>query len=195
MKREDDLDFEIMDDDLYERKHDTVENSDEDEEWEMDIGSIFSKGIKIPYVFLGVGILLLIVLFVIISRSNQGLDSSQIRLLESRIKQLEKKLVVLKTIDKRLATMAQPSDDLKILIDKVDKLETLLSKRTVTVPQREPASTAVKRAEALYHEVRSGETLYSISRSYGLTVDELLQLNKLEGKAVIQPGQRLLVSE
>jgi hypothetical protein len=45
-----------------------------------------------------------------------------------------------------------------------------------------------------YHTVNSGESLWGISRRYGLTVKNVRILNKLNGKSVIYPGQKLLVT-
>jgi uncharacterized protein (TIGR00159 family) len=45
--------------------------------------------------------------------------------------------------------------------------------------------------ETRYHLVRSGETLWGISRRYGVTVEELRRLNQLEPGAVIYPGQKI----
>ena len=45
----------------------------------------------------------------------------------------------------------------------------------------------------LYHEVSKGETLYRISRKYGLSVDELQRLNNLKNNQ-IYPKQKLLVT-
>jgi len=42
-----------------------------------------------------------------------------------------------------------------------------------------------------YHVVQKGETLYSISKKYGLTVEELRRLNKFNKESLLQPGQRL----
>jgi len=47
--------------------------------------------------------------------------------------------------------------------------------------------------ENRYHEVSKGETLYRISRKYGLSVDELQHLNNLENNQ-IYPKQKLLVT-
>ncbi len=44
------------------------------------------------------------------------------------------------------------------------------------------------------HRVRSGESLWSISRRYGMTVPQLARMNNLSSKATIQPGQRLQVA-
>lgn len=48
-------------------------------------------------------------------------------------------------------------------------------------------------AGAAYHTVRSGESLYSISRRYGVTVGRLAALNGISAQSVIRPGQRLRV--
>jgi lipoprotein NlpD len=44
-----------------------------------------------------------------------------------------------------------------------------------------------------YHTVRSGETLYSIARSYGLDYRQLAQWNRLGDGSMIRVGQRLLL--
>ena len=43
------------------------------------------------------------------------------------------------------------------------------------------------------HLVKKGETLYSISKQYGLSVSQLMVFNKLSKGAVINPGQSLKV--
>jgi membrane-bound lytic murein transglycosylase D len=45
---------------------------------------------------------------------------------------------------------------------------------------------------AIYHTVVTGDTLYNISRRYGLSVQELMALNGLENN-VIRKGQQLKV--
>ncbi|MGH8251519.1 MAG: LysM peptidoglycan-binding domain-containing protein [Steroidobacteraceae bacterium] len=48
--------------------------------------------------------------------------------------------------------------------------------------------------ERRIHRVKSGESLWSISRRNGMTVAQLARLNGISTKAVLQPGQRLQVS-
>jgi membrane-bound lytic murein transglycosylase D len=48
--------------------------------------------------------------------------------------------------------------------------------------------------ERRVHRVRSGESLWSISRRYGMTVAQLARMNHISTKAVLQPGQRLQVA-
>jgi LysM repeat protein len=45
-----------------------------------------------------------------------------------------------------------------------------------------------------YYKVRTGDTLYKIAKKHGLTVDELKQLNQLEGDD-LNPGDRLIISQ
>ncbi len=51
-----------------------------------------------------------------------------------------------------------------------------------------PTPTAV-----LYHTVRPGQTLWDIALTYGLSLDELLNLNSISAELILQPGDALLV--
>lgn len=48
--------------------------------------------------------------------------------------------------------------------------------------------------ERRVHRVKSGESLWSISRRYGMTVAQLARMNHISTKATLQPGQRLQVA-
>lgn len=45
------------------------------------------------------------------------------------------------------------------------------------------------------HIVQRGETLYSISRSYGVSLDELCSVNGIQNSSVVKAGQRLSVPQ
>ncbi|MDP9361929.1 MAG: transglycosylase SLT domain-containing protein [Acidobacteriota bacterium] len=45
-----------------------------------------------------------------------------------------------------------------------------------------------------YYAVKKGDTLYSIARSHGLSVDELLDLNALDRDHKLHPGERLQIT-
>ena len=47
--------------------------------------------------------------------------------------------------------------------------------------------------QELVHTVRAGETLFSISKKYGLSVDELKQLNSIGSQNIITVGQKLRI--
>ncbi len=63
---------------------------------------------------------------------------------------------------------------------------------TTDPPTPNPPTTTPPAGQAQYHTVVAGETLYAISRRYGLTVDRLKALNNLTGN-IISVGQRLRV--
>ncbi len=69
---------------------------------------------------------------------------------------------------------------------------------TTTKPRDDkPAVKSPSQMEAtrtIYHTVKKGETLYSISRRYqGSNVNDLIRINKLNKKATIYPGQTLKI--
>jgi LysM repeat protein len=59
------------------------------------------------------------------------------------------------------------------------------------VPESE--SKKEEKTRTKYHIVRAGETLYSISRGYGLSVDELRKFNDLKNDITIYPGQKIVI--
>jgi len=73
-------------------------------------------------------------------------------------------------------------------------------KPAATTPPAQPkpqAATPPKPAASkpVLHEVSAGETLYRISRTYGVTVDEIRQLNKIGANDLIHPGQVLTIKK
>jgi N-acetylmuramoyl-L-alanine amidase len=68
---------------------------------------------------------------------------------------------------------------------------------------REPPATAAKRDSAPaapaahsagWYTVRAGDTLYAIAQRHNKAVQDLIRLNNLTARAVIQPGLRLRVN-
>ena len=49
-------------------------------------------------------------------------------------------------------------------------------------------------AEILYHKVKAGETIQSISKKRGVSIDKICQLNHLSSKSHVRPGQILRYS-
>lgn len=47
----------------------------------------------------------------------------------------------------------------------------------------------------LYHSVRSGQTLWEVALTYGLSLEQLLTLNNIDQNAILQPGDQLLVRQ
>lgn len=57
--------------------------------------------------------------------------------------------------------------------------------QVLTVPTPKSTST--------YHDVQQGETLTSIARKYGVTVEALKAANVFDDNSILQPGQVILV--
>lgn len=63
------------------------------------------------------------------------------------------------------------------------------------VPGRSGSAVATSDAtEPQYHRVRTGESLWTISRRYDVSMNQLRTWNGLGGRSVIHPGQRLRVT-
>lgn len=98
------------------------------------------------------------------------------------------------------------ADRMNRLEKQISSLEQKLNRTASSVsaaPPAKPVSTAepaaeVKKSrstkkEAIFHTVKKGETLYSISKKYKTTVAQLRKLNRLAEDADIYPGNNILV--
>ncbi len=61
------------------------------------------------------------------------------------------------------------------------------------VTEEEQRKPSPKRVLHKVHEVEPGETLWNIAQRYGMSVDEIVRLNKLNPSQTIYPGQKVLV--
>lgn len=60
-----------------------------------------------------------------------------------------------------------------------------------TEGESSPDSSSAPPAKPKVHEVRSGDSLWSIAHRYGLSIGVLRRLNKLGARAMVHPGQKL----
>ena len=60
-------------------------------------------------------------------------------------------------------------------------------------PTAAPDATDVEIEEPVYHQVQPGESLWSISRKYGVTVEELVSLNGLSEPNKLSVNQRIQI--
>ena len=142
------------------------------------------------------------------SESNNLAEKEHVLALESKLDQLERKLGDLEQID-RIAGET-PENQFNLLNDRLAKLETSIttkidqiitelegikstdaSKQKTKTEAPKPAKQNQKEIKSTVHKVQAGETLYRISRRYGLTIDQLLKYNKLTPDTKIYPGQEL----
>lgn len=161
----------------------------------------------------GAGILILIVLIALFSGGDNKLSTRDLSSIQIRLDQLDKRLTHLEGMEARIASLerqekgweqsvAEVDRSGKSLTQRLDKLTQKLDqleKRMASAPAKTEATYPIQRRpfppdKGRYHEVRSGETLYRISRQYGISMDELCRLNNLTPEQAIHPGQKLLVA-
>jgi LysM repeat protein len=164
-------------------------------------------------VFGGVGVLILITIFILISGGDNGGSSEDLKSIKAGIVQMDKRIDRLKDVEKRASYLEAEVKKLKQSMSKIDRaggslkkeLDVLTQKMarlqkgmaspavdtsTKKVVKKEPASQDKKQ----YHTVRSGDTLYSIARKYRISLNELRRINNLTPNQDIYPNQRLLVT-
>jgi len=145
------------------------------------------------------------------SGSDSSEGSQRLTLLENRINRLESRLAALEPgkgqedsagpdnqkiaqymgrFDRFEVATAKRMDD---LTKRLDSLSKKLPGDQAPVSKHPAKDTSAAKPEPQFHLVSKGETLYSISRAYGLTLNELRRLNKLDDKAAIYPGQKLKI--
>jgi LysM repeat protein len=168
---------------------------------------------RLMLAFLGVGLVAVVMIFVwFLEKPRSSSSAKRISLLESKIEQLEKTIAKINAIDEKLETLENQSQKFMFAVDRLDRFETSISWRMEQVdkklaalqkvteeagakPDVAPPSPVVSRNDSTesYHTVSTGDTLYSISRRYGLTVEELRKTNKLPEGATIYEGQKLII--
>jgi LysM repeat protein len=104
-------------------------------------------------------------------------------------------------LEKQQAELQAKSSN-SVIVNEVETLSSKVSalekRMTLSQANKKSSTDSPKQSKAVkkrYHEVKKGETLYRISKQYGITVDELRRLNKLSPNQPIEVGQKLLVSK
>ena len=59
--------------------------------------------------------------------------------------------------------------------------------------QQKTRVSAPSKSKGRYHTVRRGDTLYSISKKYSVTIDDLLKRNKMKKGQELKIGQKVLL--
>ena len=155
-----------------------------------------------------IGFTFLIFLLILLLGATMGVIIGS----KTRIKLLENRIAKLENIEYRLTEIWEQVDSFDRFKDRLDKLEVSLSKTENFVKNLDrlpkkiadntptevesplPSKIAPKIAQKQYNTVTSGDTLFSISHRYGLSIQKIRRLNKLTKASVIYPGQKLLVS-
>ncbi len=162
---------------------------------------------KVSLIFMATGLLALIIFFAVVFPKDRE-DRTQFGSSDDRLRQTEERLLSqLKVLEDRLAHLEERDQSFKQMIHRLDGLNASLSSKVAhmekiveSLQKKVPASGPTRvpdvprrRTALRYHRVQTGDTLYQISRAYGLTVDELRHMNNLAPEAAIKPGQKLIV--
>jgi len=132
---------------------------------------------------------------------GRGTPSSEVGPLQSKVVALEQRIARLeKQIPELQGKISTPGPDLGL----VQRLDTLTQKVEALEKPKQPApepkakpstpSKPAASAEKKYHTVQKGDTLYGISKKYGIGVGELRKLNNLSADQSLRTGQKLMVS-
>lgn len=179
--------------------------------------SLRSFGQLNPVMLIGAGVAIFVILLLIVFVPRGGVNiDQQLQPLTAQLQQLERRLGSVEGQEPVLAQLVEKGNAIDTLLARLDRFEAFANLRMdqiterlekienapkiappapaapKAVPQKTAAAPA-KKAAAKTHTVKAGETLYGISRSYGVSLDQLMRMNNLAKGAVIQPGQRLKV--
>jgi membrane-bound lytic murein transglycosylase D len=128
----------------------------------------------------------------------EHLDARVVRLesFGKKVMAIENQFSALKeTLSTLEASNRAHSQQVSGLSEKTERLSATTAsaspKPQASTTQQSPSSQ--QQSKARYHEVSRGETLFRISKQYGITVNQLRQLNNLKENQAIYPGQKLLV--
>ena len=182
------------------------------------------SGLPKRFVVWGLGLAAVVCgLFLILSFLGEPVDETRIADLEQRLALLEEKLDKVDGVDEKVtriweqaksfetfksrfdrseASMSLRMDHLAMSLDALQKKTNETAQKLSAVEKKAPVPAAAARPSAVKtataapstHTVTAGETLYSISKRYNLTVEALRSLNKLPKGAVIHVGQKLVVA-
>lgn len=172
------------------------------------------------FILLAIAIVALVaVLLMLLFNSNSDpIAQQKLDALEGRMMALEERLDKYEAIDEKVTRIWEEAKSFEKFKDRFDRSEASMSLRMdhltmsletmqkqMTASQKKSASPPIEsaseknaasskpKAKIKYHQVKAGETLYSISKQYGLNVEELLELNRMESGSVIVVGQKLIV--
>jgi len=162
--------------------------------------------------FGGAGLFVLIILVVLLFLGGRGAPSEDLSLIQARLTQMEARIKAAIAMGNRLQQFEEKEKEVRQALLKTDlSIRTIkgdlnqlieaferLQKKTTPIPKKVEAPKPVKEASIVqteqgYHLVSRGDTLYRISRKYGISVDDLRRLNNMDSNALIHPGQKLLV--
>lgn len=99
------------------------------------------------------------------------------------------------TVDGQQIATAEPEPEPAATVDTAQVAESRAQDDTSSADEQPPSDEAASQQtedEAVYHTVRSGQSLWVIARQYDVSISQIRRLNDLGGSN-IQPGQQLRI--
>lgn len=178
------------------------------EDYYDDHSGIFRNKYLNPFTIGGVGLFVIVVLLLIfLSGPEDAIDSRQLQSLEVKIQQLEKKMASMGAMNQAFDRLDELEQKMSLISERYDRFNGTVTTQIDQIIKElgllhqksskalKPVKTDQKQIKSKFHQVRAKETLWSISRQYGLTLDQLRSYNNIGPKATIQPGQRLKLTQ
>jgi len=141
-------------------------------------------------------LLLSIPLFMVVGCGNES-SQEAIEEINGKLDTLEEKLIQLET---QSAALKKSVANLDSFVQALDEKSASLTQQLYEITSKTGSSSSQTQSEfseeidGQYHTVVRGDTLYSISKKYGLSVGDLQQLNGIKKDQAIKAGQKLLVA-
>jgi LysM repeat protein len=157
-------------------------------------------------VVVAIGLIVVAAFFWLGSCGSEEVDTRQVAQLQERMERLEAEVAQLAALKERIERLEADKQSAGQSMQRIDRLEASLNRSIQNITgeleklqtQKTPPAAAAPAATSpggklQVHVVAAGETLYQISRRYGVTVDDLVKANRLENGATIRPGQEIIV--
>ena len=144
--------------------------------------------------------IILILLIVLLFRGGDKAVIGDLNALKDRVGQMEKRAATLDAAAKKMDTVDGQIKGLQQSLTKIESTQRSLAERIDKLAQhaeKPPAPQAPQKKPSVQgkvHEVRPGETVFSIAKKYNLTADQLLKLNNMTRKDTLQAGQKVVVA-
>ena len=201
-----DKDF-VMSDEI---ENDKIPDEYDDETYEPGSDSL-RQTLAMLFVLAGVGVLVIVVLSIIVIFKIQNLaQKEQLLTLESKLEKMERRLAGFEEIEKQWGSSSTPAKQTGLLAERFNTLESSVTskidhiikqlerltpssvqQKTPKPETTQPPKTQKKDIKPQVYKVQAGDTIFGISRRYGLTMEQLQSYNKLGPNAKIYPGQEL----
>jgi LysM repeat protein len=120
--------------------------------------------------------------------------SEDVSSIKSRLAKIEDRLSNIEKSSKRVGLLEK---DLQKLQQSMDAWERAITARLAPISKKKETSktkTVTSRKKGKTYVVERGDSLFSISQKYNMTIDGLCRLNKITRKTLLHPGMKLLVN-